>query len=545
MPPSLSSDPIRRVLGAPRAFADALPRHGVSEDEISTVSILLDAVRTWAGRHIDSAAIDAAGRIPAQEVFGTARELGLYGLTIPEDYDGAGLSMKAAGRVIEEIATFDRSVAVSIGLHNGLGIRGLVQYGSEELKRRYLPKLATGELVAAFAATEPNAGSDIASVATVARMAGEQTVRLNGSKIFVTNGGFAGTVTVIARSPGMGGVKRGHSLFLVPVDRPGVVVGKEEHKLGLKGSSTTTIDLDDVELDVDHVIGEPSKGLDLMNQVLAWGRTLMAAGCLGAARASFRLAAEYAVTRQQFGRPIGRFGQVAEKVARMRALLYAMESLLRQTNHVHDGCGGDITWESSILKVFNSEAAGWIADEALQIHGGAGFIEETGLARVLRDCRITRIFEGANEVLRFHLASAALGFVGKAGADSVPLLAGIIDEALAPEAARFDTLLGATREAVRAVKKRHGFRVFERQTLLAGLADAWIGVYTLLAVVLRTDGELRRHGPTTQAEQKLDLARYLTRILGRRVERGLAAAGRDDEEALVTAISAVAYAPYE
>ena len=536
-----STDPFRRVLADVDGFAERLPVHGTSADECATVSILLDAVRAWGTKHLDAAAIEAAGRIPAA-VLDAAKEMGLFGLTIPEAYGGAGLSMKAACRVVEELATFDRSVAVTIGLHNGLGIRGLVQYGSEALKQAYLPRLATGELVAAFAATEPNAGSDIASVTTTGRLADDGTLRVTGSKIYVTNGGFADTFTIIARTPGLGGGRRGHSLLLLTKDLPGVAPGREEVKLGLKGSSTTTLDLDDVPVPLDRVIGEPAKGLDLMNQVLAWGRTLMAAGCLGSARASFRLAAEYATTRRQFGRPIAEFGQVAQKVADMRATIYAMESVQRLTNGVLDDLGADIGWESSVVKVFNSEGAGQVADDALQLHGGAGYIEETGLARILRDGRITRIFEGANEVLRFHLSSGSLG-PGFQLDGAAPTLATAVHDVLGAPAARFDALYGATRETIAAFRKRWGFRAFQHQALLAGVADALIGLYTLLAVVLRTEGEVRARG-VDAAAQELRLARYLADTLGRRVEAGLATAERDGDEALALEIAARVFAQF-
>jgi alkylation response protein AidB-like acyl-CoA dehydrogenase len=539
---AITADPFRRLLAdAPttRDFSDALTRPGADAEEVSTVAMVLDAVRTWGARAIDPAAVDAAGAIPPAIRQG-ARELGLYGLTIPQEYGGAGLSMKAASRVTEELALFDRSVAVSIGLHNGLGVRGLVQHGSEELKARYLPGLAAGDLIAAFAATEPGAGSDIAAVTSIARPAEanegdpEGTLRLSGQKVYVTNGGFADTFTVIARTPGLGGVKRGHSVFLVTRDLPGVTVGREEHKLGIKGSSTTTLDLEDVPVGLDRVIGTPGRGMELLNEVLAWGRTLMASGCLGAARAACRLAAEYSQTRRQFGRPLAEFGLVQEKLAAMRARIYAMESLLRQATQVLDVLGADIALESTVAKVFNSEGAWAVADDALQLHGGIGFIEETGVARILRDVRITRIFEGANDVLRAHLATAALAGAVQLG--DAPTLTGHLSASLAAEADRFDGLYRQTLGALEATRKRLGMKVFQRQLVLGGVADALIPLYTLLAVLLRTDGEVRARGPE-RAAQELRLARWLTARLGRAVEEGLQAAQRDDEHDLARAIS--------
>jgi len=530
----LTKNPIAAVLAEAPAMGARLCVPAIDDDEAESVSMLIDSVRSWAERTIDSAAIDAAADVDPS-VYRSAAELGLFGLTTPESYGGAGFSLSAAARLTEEVATFDRSVATSIGLHCGLGLRGLIHFGSEELKHKYLPGLATGERIAAFAATESDAGSHIAGIKTTAKWdEGKDELTINGSKIWVTNGGIADVFTILCKTPGLAGARRGYSLLLLDKDMPGLEVGAEEHKLGIKGSSTTTLAFDDLVVGTDRVIGEPAKGLDLMNEILAWGRTLMTAGCLGSARAAYDQATRWVLDRRQFGKPVGTFGIVREKIATMRARLYAIESLVRMTTLLQSTYGSNIIWESSIAKVFASESTWQITDDALQVHGGAGFIEETGIARILRDCRITRIFEGANEVLRFHIAAASLGMAADLAA--LPQLS--IDERLADEAARFDDLAKRTGAAITSLRERFGIRMPEHQMLMGKSADAIIGVFTLLAVLLRTHGELERGD---DGEQALRLAQYASAMLIRQTEVALAAVERGDEESLVRELSEAEY----
>ncbi|MBI5544950.1 MAG: acyl-CoA dehydrogenase family protein [Deltaproteobacteria bacterium] len=533
-------DPVSRTLGDVRAVADGLLRPAVDQSELETVDAVLQAVRTWGSRELDSAKTDAEAKIP-KALYEQAAELGLFGLTIPQEYGGAGLSILAAGRITEEMALYDRSVATAIGLHNGLGLRGLIRFGSPQLKERYLPDLATGKRIAAFCATEPNAGSHIAGVKTVGAWDGGQRLTVNGEKIAVTNGGVAAVYTLLASTPGLGGARKGFSLLLVDRGLPGVAVGREEHKLGMKGSSTTSLTFDNVAMGVEQVIGEGGKGLDHIAEVLAWGRTLMSAGCVGTAREAWRRTAEYVQTRHQFGKPIGAFDQVREKIAQMRARLYAAECLVRLTTLLPTHHGSDIIWESSIAKVFCSEMVFSVTDDAIQLHGGSGYIEETGICRLARDCRVTRIFEGANELLRFHISAQGLGY--HATLAQAPALAGQIDAALAEPARRFDELRARLAEALATIRKRWGLRTAEHQLALARAADAAIAVFTTLAVLLRTDGELRVAG-AGEAEKAhlLRLSRYACQMLERSAEEALAAAGREADEELVRGLSEYEYA---
>ncbi len=483
------SDPFTQVIEHLDRYGSELVRDGRDSEEDETIRLLLAAVARFGRQLINEKQIDLEAHIPT-EVLSAAAEMGLFGLTVPTAYGGAGLSMKAACRVFEALGEIDRSVGVTIGLHNGLGLRGLIAFGSENLKARYLHELASGKRIACFAVTESEAGSDIASVKTTAIQDGDDLV-INGSKAYVTNGGFAHMATIVARTPGLAGSRRGHSMILVPLESPGITRDAEEHKLGIRGTSTRALHFDNVRVGMDHIIGEPSKGLDHLSYVLSWGRTMMAAGCLGCARAALEKTVIQVTGRRQFNRPIAEFGMVREKIARMRSRVHEMECAIRLASWIEDEQPGAIMWESSVAKVFSSESAWEVADDAVQLHGGSGFIEDTGIARYLRDIRIARIFEGANELLRFHMASLALTW------DPLKLINGVkladrLDSRLANEAAEFDRLHRLLAEALAAERKTHGLKVFQRQMTQQHIADACIHLYILLAILARAHGEFKR-----------------------------------------------------
>ncbi|MBI3180108.1 MAG: acyl-CoA dehydrogenase, partial [Deltaproteobacteria bacterium] len=253
-----------------------------------------------------------------------------------------------------------------IGLHSGLGTRPLVELGDPDLARKILPEIAAGSRVAAFAATEAEAGSDLTGIRTTGTLVGAG-IRLDGEKSYVTNGGFAGCFTVLARTPGLGGA-RAHSLVFVPRETPGVSVGPEEEKLGIRGSSTVTVTFDGALVQRSMILGEPGKGVEQAHAALAWGRTLMAAGCVGTARKALELALSHVTTRRQFNRPVGEFGASRAHVARMASRLYAAETLVRWVGQaLADGQAIDEL--SLFAKVLGSESSFEICDRALQLHG--------------------------------------------------------------------------------------------------------------------------------------------------------------------------------
>ena len=370
----------------------------------SLVAAVVGETRRFAGRELDPARDEREGRI-SPRALSRARELGLFGLTIPEPWGGLGLSLAEASPVITELAERDRSFATTVGLHVGLGTRAIVELACDSLRDELLPELASGRALAVFAATEPCAGSDLSSIRTTL-VERDGALRLSGEKCYVTNGGLASFATVLVRVPGDAG-GAGFGLVLVPLDARGVERGREEHKLGLRSSSTTTLRFDDVMLPLRHRLGRPGSGLADAQRALHWGRSLMSAGCIGTGRAALAAAWTHASLRMQFGRPLATFESVRSRLARMAVMLFAAERVVARIG-VAEARGDDLALASTVAKVVSSEAAFALADDAIQVHGGAGFIEDTGVARLLRDCRVTRIFEGANDVLRVHLGTRLL-----------------------------------------------------------------------------------------------------------------------------------------
>ncbi|MBX7195680.1 MAG: acyl-CoA dehydrogenase family protein, partial [Sandaracinaceae bacterium] len=320
-----------------------------------------------------------------------ARSLGLYGLAIPEAYGGAGLGLGEVAVLVAELARVDRSLATSVGLHNGLGSRSLVESGSSELRARYLPELASGRRIGAFGATEPAAGSDLSAIRTLATTVGEALV-ISGEKAYVTNAGLAGVFTVLCKS---GDPSAGTTLVLVPRETDGLTLGAEEHKLGLRASSTRSVFFDGARVPADHRIGREGRGVMEAHRALEWGRSLMSAGCLGTARAALERTLEHAGQRKQFRRALRSFGAVRAHLAAMTVSVVAIEALLAVVAD-EDARGGAIEATSTALKVLASELAGDACDRAVQVHGALGYVEDAGIALLLRDARVTRIFEGAN-----------------------------------------------------------------------------------------------------------------------------------------------------
>ena len=436
--------------------------------EREALASLCEGLARFARAGIHPLQIDREGRIPPSVLSGLA-ELGFLGLSIPERWGGAGFSLRGVCDAVAALARLDRSVATTVGLHLGLGTRGLVAFGSDPLREAYLPALAAGSKIAAFAATESGAGSDLAAIATRAVEVAGARLRVDGGKIYVTNGGLAQVFTVVASTPGLGGARRGHSLLLLERGDPGLAAIGEERKLGLRGSSTASLHLDGVEVPRARLIGEPGRGMQHLAHVLAWGRTAMAAGCVGAARVALEAASAHAATRRQFGRPLAAFEVVREQLAGMGALLFGMEALVQKTCAAEDEPVA-LAALSTAAKVLCSEGDWEICDLAVQLHGGAGFLEDSGLPLLLRDARITRIFEGANDVLlaahgawlaaaRKQLDSPATG----AARTRAALVVGPLLSSAARIADQLDAALAQRRDELRA---RFGVRLLLQQRLL-------------------------------------------------------------------------------
>lgn len=432
-------------------------RPPVARDDEPLLPVLLDAAQAFCARHVDPARIDAHG---LGELLAPLAEQGWFGLTVPARFGGAGLSLAATARLVAVLAAADGSLGTCVGLHSGLGLHALLHGAAAPLAERVLPDVAVGKRICAFAATEPEAGSDIAGVRTTLSEDGDGYL-LQGTKCYVTNGRLAGLVTVLARSPGLGGARAGHTLVVVDPATPGVSRGPEERKLGLKGSSTCTLTFEGVRVPREHVLGELSQGLVHAHAALTWGRALLSAGCLGTARAALEQASAHVADRRQFGRPLLDQPLVQESIADLRADVLAVERVVAFATTAES-----LALPTLVSKVFSSEVASSVVDRAVQLLGGAGCMEEVGMARRLRDVRVTRIFEGANDVLRLSLASDALRW---------PALDVEVGDP------SFDERLRLLSETLAAVRARWGFRLFTRQALQAHVADALVAMVAALA----------------------------------------------------------------
>ncbi len=439
---------------------EPLPTRRPPRPDVDLLPELIRSVRRFLDTLPSALERDRARALPPTLIAG-ARELGLYGLAIPESFGGAGLGLGETARVIAELARVDRSLATSVGLHNGLGSRALVSAGSPALAARFLPELASGERIGSFGATEPGAGSDLSGIRTTAVIEGDALL-LTGEKSYVTNAGMAGLYTVLARVPEPGG-GLGSALVLVPRETPGLALGAEEHKMGLCASSTRSVFLDGARVSRDNVVGRVGGGIVDAHRALEWGRTLMSAGCLGTARAALERSLAHASQRKQFRRPLRSFGAVRAHLSAIAAAVVAIEAML-DVVATDEARGAPIDASSAALKVLASELACDACDRTIQIHGALGYVEDAGIALLLRDARVTRIFEGANEVLLVRLGSALLAGNG---------LAAQCSTSHAPEIAelrsRFEAIVDDTRRRLGVTAVGH-----QRLVTSLGRLDVWL-----------------------------------------------------------------------
>lgn len=332
-------------------------------------------------------------------------ELGFLGMLVPEDYDGLGLDTTSYLLALEEIAAADASTAVMLSVHNSLPAQMLLAQGSEEQKRRYLAPMARGERLGAFALSEPDAGSDAASLRTQAVRDGDCWV-LNGTKSWVTNGTYPDLVVLAqARtdSPDARQGSRGISTFVVTPDMPGFRVGKKENKLGLRASPTVQLVFEDLRVPAENLLGQEGQGFRYAMQSLDHGRLGVAAQALGIARAALEAARDYADQRKQFGQSIRHFQAIQFKLADMASRVASARTLLYATAAAKDR-GERLTQASSMAKLLASETAMFVADEAVQIFGGYGYVKEYPVERYLRDAKVTEIYEGSSEIQRVVIA---------------------------------------------------------------------------------------------------------------------------------------------
>ncbi len=462
-----------------------------------------------------------------QKVFHQAAGLGLLGLEVPEEYEGLGLGKVAALGVAEQLSRL-AGFGISCGAHSGIGTGPIIYFGNAAQKKKYLPRLAPGELMAAYCLSEAGSGSDALGMKTKAVLSPDgKHYLLNGAKMWITNAAWADVFVVFAKVDG-----EYVTAFIVEKTFAGVSTGREELKLGLKTSSTRRLILEDVPVPLENVLGEVGKGAYIAFNILNLGRFSLGAGTMGAAKDMLRTAVKYASERQQFGKPIATFGLIQHKLGEMAARIYALESALYRTASQMDQvmATGEMVFstkaghpraieefalECSAVKVAGSEILTFVADEALQIHGGYGFTEEFSPARGTRDARINRIFEGTNEINRLFIPTNLLRRAAKGKLSLMASAMAAFADAQkepAPEKAGDDLasaqfLLGRAKKAVLLLfggaHQKFGDKLIHEQEVLAVLSDLVIEIFLGESAVLRA---LKIRGQGANAGTHADLA---------------------------------------
>ena len=531
-----------------------VPFPEVKKAEKETLEQVLAAVnQLLAGREKEFREWDVKGEMPASFI-DELKSFGLFGLIVPEEFGGMGFGTMAYSRVLQEISRHDGSVALTVGAHSSIGMRGLLLFGSDEQKRRWLPKLATGEMIAAFCLTEAGAGSDAAAVRTSAVRDGNDWI-LNGEKLWITNGGIAQFYTVFAKTPAPGdGGKAQMTAFVVTSDLPGVSHGPHEDKMGIRASNTTTVRFEDVRLTGDHVLGGVGKGFKAAMKILNSGRTGLGGGCVGGMKALLSLATKQAKERKQFGRPISDFGLIKQKVGQLTVDAYAAESVVTMVSGLIDQGYQDYAVEAAISKVFATEALWRSADEALQIAGGNGYMREYPYEKVVRDARINRIFEGTNDILRLFIALSAVnraaaqlkdvassmkevlhdpikgfGVLSDYALKQASIRTGLVGEkrgftllhpSLKSHAEQFEEQSREAAWAADRLLRRHGKAIVDKQFALRRLADILIDLFVLAATLARVHAAVEAKGEAGAA-QELEIVRVLARDVRSRVRGNL------------------------
>lgn len=530
----------------------------IAPDEKETLELVLDSIDKFLSVHKeDFPKFDVQGSQPA-EYIDQLKELGLFGLVIPEEFDGLGLSNKSYARVLQQTGRYDGSTSLTIGAHSSIGMRGLLLFGNDAQKKQYLPKLSTGEMIAAFCLTESGSGSDAGSIKTSATKQADGSWLLTGEKIWITNGPFADFFTVFARTDGTDGKL---SAFLVERSWEGISTGPKEDKMGIRASGTCTVSFQNVRIPGENLLGEEGKGFKIAMAILNSGRSGLGGGCVGGMKECIKLATEQALSRKQFGRPIAEFELIKEKITRMTVLCYAAESLMTLVAHYSDvGCR-DYSVEAAISKIFGTESLWTVAHDALQIAGGNGFMREYPYERIVRDSRINMIFEGTNEILRLYIALTGfkgageyLKEIGQGGAkifnDPIKgfgVLSGyaakkftqltslgrdrisFIPRSLEDEAAIVEQYVIEFSGAVESILRRHGKGIIGKQFISQRIANTAIDLMTSLAVLSRTTHLIHQKGED-QCETELKITRVFIQQAKRRMNQNLRRIDKNEDK---------------
>ena len=494
-------------------------------DETRTVRRLIKRLKEMEGDHlIDPAKFDEEETIP-ENVIRALAEAGMLGLTIPKKYGGLELSSSGYARVFETLSSIDGSVAVLVGVHCGLGSKAIVLHGNDQQKERYLPPLARGDFLAAYALTEPDVGSDAQNIETTATLSQDGSHwRLNGRKIWIGNAHRAGVIATFAQAfvERRGEKVKRMTAFLVRPDMPGFRVAGTVRKLGIRGSTQAELSYEGMEVPADHLLGAIGRGFGVAVHVLNAGRLTLAAGCTGGTKRTLNEMASYAEQRVQFGHPLADFEITQRKFSQIASEIYASDSMLGILASLVDRGDIDFSLEAACAKVFASEMVWRAADDMVQLAGGRGYVKPYPYERILRDSRINRIFEGANEVLRLFIAlngvqapAQALKEVGSAlrrPLRNLGLLGGYATSRVKLRLGQTSTLDIELHDRLKKHKEyfekhvadlgsatdraiiRHREKIVDKQLVLERLANMAVDLFATASVIARTQSLIDDRG---------------------------------------------------
>lgn len=535
------------------------PYPRVNSETSENVRIMLDSLDKFAREEVKSAEWDLKGEMPAQ-ILNKMAELGLMGIAVPESFGGLGLPQMGYVRIMQEVAAIDGSIAVTLGAHQSIGYKGILLYGTEEQKRRFLPRLASGELIACYCLTEPGSGSDAASIQTKAKLSPDgKYFSLSGNKLWITNGGVANFMTIFAKTEieERGVPREKVTCFALELPAEGVSVGPAEDKLGLRASWTNPIHFDHVKIPVENVIGGLGQGFKVAMGVLNHGRLGLAAACVGGAKRCIEASAVHATERVQFKKKIGEFGMIQEKVARMMMNTYAAESMVYMTTSLIDRKDVDYSIESAIAKIFASEMLWEAIDETFQIWGGAAYMKEYPLEKGWRDARINRIFEGTNEILRAFIALNGMQapgqqLAGLAEAIQYPLKGfGLVTDfairkikqnilgqsitkthpALKKLAAPLEEYSVEFASSIENLLRKHGKSIALRQFAQMRVADISIDLFAMACLLSRVTRSFEEKGEVASELERALAEAFFVRA-NRRIRGNFKAILRNDDEVM-------------
>jgi len=554
----LDASPVKSLFLGHVIHQNLFPYPTIKEEERETLEMVLDSFDRFLSEKQDSFAQWDEDAAQPEEFLQGLRDMGLFGLIIPEEYEGLGLSNAAYSRVLSQSSMHDSSGSLTIGAHSSIGMKGLLLFGTDEQKAMYLPKLASGEMIAAFCLTESGAGSDAAALKTKAVKNDDGTWTLNGEKIWVTNGGLADFFTVFARTEGEGGKL---SAFIVEKGWEGVMPGPTEHKMGIRASSTTTVSFSDVKLPATALLGSEGKGFKVAMEVLNNGRTGLGGGAVGGMKACIALSSQYAKERKAFGQSLSDFGLIKKKIAQMTVDCFAAESVVWMVAHYIDSGHSDYSTEAAISKVFASEAMWRTANEAMQIAAGNGYMREYPYEKIVRDSRILTIFEGTSEILRLFIALSGLKDVGDALKDMKKGVEGIfnnpikgfgvltdytsrrltqmtsvgrdrivpnVPESLQNEALVYEKYALELSRLADVLLRRYGKNIIGKQYSMQRVADVAIDLFVGISVLSRVAS--MEADDSAKYKQALGIARLFTQDAKRRMNQNLRRLLKNEDE---------------